>query len=636
MKSICRLLLSLSIAAAGQATAGIVALGDVNGNGSQDIAVLSHGTNTALVKDTATGALIQTVRFNDDNVWEQLVLVPDANGNGAPELAVLRRGSSHTEMRDSLTGQLISMVQFDPVYAHAYRDVAVIEDQNGVPGLALVGKQANGDQRVVVESRNAVSGTLLADTFFNSGCHPAKLLALPDSDGNALPNFAVLCVNPLYVKVEVRDMSGALLRGIYVDRAPEYLQMGLLAATNGSRNSRLALLRYKPAIDVTQVVIVDVLAGTSRVAVSSFGGTFQPRHFAVMPDLNGNGSEELALVRSDPEPGADKVQIRDTATGALVKEIWFDKRFLPQDVAVIPDSNGNGVVELASLGIRVNTGARRVAIKDARSSVSLGIVDLDHALTGLKTLDAGDGHTCAVKTGGTVECWGSNENWGESTAPGLRFTQISAGGASNCGLGIDGSITCWGNYIGDPPAGTFVQISVGGSIDCAIRADGTVKCWGGAYPPVPPPGTFKQVSVGGYSICFLQTDNHVLCTGDELTPPADTFSEISTGGNHACGVRTDGRIACWGRNDFGEGIAPGGTFRHVSAGGYYNCAVRTDSSVACWGRNDAGQASPPAGGSFSLVTANGAHTCGLRLDGTVSCWGSNAYGQTTPGWVDQW
>ena len=59
-------------------------------------------------------------------------------------------------------------------------------------------------------------------------------------------------------------------------------------------------------------------------------------------------------------------------------------------------------------------------------------------------LAAGSFHNCALRSDGSVACWGSN--WtGESTAPSRgHFTAVAAGYFHSCGLHSDGSVECWG------------------------------------------------------------------------------------------------------------------------------------------------------------------------------------------------
>jgi len=86
-------------------------------------------------------------------------------------------------------------------------------------------------------------------------------------------------------------------------------------------------------------------------------------------------------------------------------------------------------------------------------------------------------------------------------APGT-VAQVSAGHEHSCALKTDGTVVCWGaSGYGQttPPAGTFTQVTAGDSHTCGLRSDSTVACWGdnlnGQAPPIFP-GMFTQVSAG--------------------------------------------------------------------------------------------------------------------------------------------
>ena len=62
-----------------------------------------------------------------------------------------------------------------------------------------------------------------------------------------------------------------------------------------------------------------------------------------------------------------------------------------------------------------------------------------------ESVSAGDEHTCGVRTGGSIACWGYNQyrlaNW-----PAGSFVSVSAGGSYTCGVRTNGSIACWSGW----------------------------------------------------------------------------------------------------------------------------------------------------------------------------------------------
>jgi alpha-tubulin suppressor-like RCC1 family protein len=236
-------------------------------------------------------------------------------------------------------------------------------------------------------------------------------------------------------------------------------------------------------------------------------------------------------------------------------------------------------------------------------------------------------HSCALKTDGTVACWGGN-------------------GSSELG----NNSTANSNVPVVPAIDGVVDIATGSHHTCAIKTGGTgtpgIYCW----------GSNSNGQLGTSTAGNTQVPTIIATTISPLPV------QISAGALHTCvrfGGSTGGAVKCWG-NDYSGELGDGNT----SAGGpnpatvmnltdatwistrnASSCAVRYDGTVACWGKNYRGQlgdgtynnASKPVATknvtNIVQVERGDEFTCAITSDGKVSCWGSNSSGQLGQGTV---
>ncbi|MBU1215395.1 MAG: RCC1 repeat-containing protein [Gammaproteobacteria bacterium] len=276
------------------------------------------------------------------------------------------------------------------------------------------------------------------------------------------------------------------------------------------------------------------------------------------------------------------------------------------------------------------------------------------------------GHTCALISGGAVQCWGRNivgqlgtgnttDSYVPTAVTGLAeaVTAVQTGGFHTCAILSGGSIQCWGdNALGQLGDGTTTTprttpvlvngitnataLALGGNFSCALLADRTIRCWGdnsqGRLGNSTTTASLAPVTVSGIS----------------------TAIAISAGRGHVCAALADKTVKCWGDNSaamLGNGtttnssvpVSVSGLSNAValSAGAVHTCAQLADSTLQCWGDNANAQVGPgsttqsstpasvlrfsPATAHSSVVdaAAGSQHSCGLMVDGTVDCWGGN-------------
>lgn len=289
--------------------------------------------------------------------------------------------------------------------------------------------------------------------------------------------------------------------------------------------------------------------------------------------------------------------------------------------------------------------------------------------------DSTGNHMCAIKTNGTLWCWGNNEdgqlglgdtvNRNVPTQVGSDTTWRSggAGYTSTCAInqiaGVN-TLWCWGangsGILGNGTTGgpsltpvqvgseSWLNVSLGGNHACGVQTNGTLWCWGSnedgqlginsltsSYQPTQVPGNWSTVDVSG-----------------------------DGPGSYSCALKSDQTLWCWGRGGNGEGENTLGlgvtvqtsqpqqvgaaTWSSIGIGSWTACGIQVaDSSLWCWGDgwlgnlgsgilDDTADSDEPTsavtgGASWLAVSRARDHACAVRTDSTVWCWGDNNSGQ---------
>jgi len=233
---------------------------------------------------------------------------------------------------------------------------------NGYPEVAVLKRNPEaGTSRVYV--KDSGTGTLVRTVTFTSGYAPRGLAFIDDPAVRAL---AMLQVNPKtdVVRVELRDAhTGKRIKNVPFDKTYSPKALKVLPDINGDGASELAVLCVSPATGGIKAQVRSSQTG-SLVKDVAFAKGYAPRGFVPMPDLNKNTAPELVVLEVSEAGGNILAQVKDSRTGSLIKSVSFNKAYVPQALSPVPDVNSNGVPELAVIG-RSSAGAVVAQLKDA-------------------------------------------------------------------------------------------------------------------------------------------------------------------------------------------------------------------------------------------------------------------------------
>lgn len=233
---------------------------------------------------------------------------------------------------------------------------------------------------------------------------------------------------------------------------------------------------------------------------------------------------------------------------------------------------------------------------------------------------AGDSHSLALTSDGTLLAWGSNASG-----------QLGVGYPANASAPVQ---------VPFPPGVTsFTAIAAGSTFSLAIDNNGKVWAWGS--------NTSGELGDGSNT----QRNSPTAVSG--LT--GITVTAIIAGQGHSIALKSTGSLLSWGNNGFGQlGKGSSGNSNipvavssltnvvSIGAGNLHSMAVKSDGTAWVWGANHSGQSG--TGGTTSLsplqlpgvsgavgMSGGIAHSLLFLADGTVWGSGQNSYGQIGDG-----
>ena len=284
--------------------------------------------------------------------------------------------------------------------------------------------------------------------------------------------------------------------------------------------------------------------------------------------------------------------------------------FLLTTKLIIPSIQYNKAEALLAEGDKLHAAMEFEELGDYRDAREL-YYHIREQIMQRETVSAGNNHTVALKSDGTVVAKGQFNymqyknvgNWSDIVA-------VAAGALHTVGLKSDGTVVATGSNKSS-------QLNVGDWKDIVAVAAGT------------------EHTVG------LKSDGTVVATGDNKDGQCDVSEwtdivAVAAGGRNTVGLKSDGTVVAVGKDDHGQCDVSGWTdIVAVAAGNTHTVGIKSDGTVVAVGKDDYGQCDVSSWTDIVAAAAGNKHTVGLKSDGTVVAVGDNYYGQCdVSGWKD--
>jgi len=296
---------------------------------------------------------------------------------------------------------------------------------------------------------------------------------------------------------------------------------------------------------------------------------------------------------------------------------------------------------------------------------------------GTTSIAAGNYHSLALRSDGTVWAWGLN-NGGQLGQPAdsdihtypLRVPNltnavaIAGGTAHSLAVLADGRVFAWGYNVSgqlgnNSTNDSFIPVQVTGLTNAvavaaglfhsmALLSNGTVWCWGGNF----------RGQLGNTTIPTSGFSKVPVIVGGSVT----NIRSVATGLHYSLAVREDGTVWGWGDNTFGQlGNATAGAsnvipvqttglanVKTVSAGSYHGLALTESGAVWSWGYNGNWQlglghtqtvmtaTQIVSLSNVTVIAAGDSGSTALLSSGTTLEWGfGGALTSSVPAWVSR-
>ncbi len=420
-----------------------VAIGDVDGDGKPDLAVVNNSSQTVSIlrnmSNSGTVSFDTKQDFTTTGPWTYCVAIGDVNGDSKPDLAVANYGSNTVSVLKNtvIKKAVMSSTTTAVINSGTKVSIPLTSNFNSTYTWVAADNPNTTGESLTLQTTNTLSNTIVNNSISIQTVTYTVTPTLTDGCGEGIAQIITVTVNPLPSITAISHLSGPTTGGTIVTITGTNLtnatsvKFGSTAATI-TENTTTSISAIAPAGTAGKVdITITTAGGTSAISSADEFTYITPKTVATAPTIGaataGNGQASISFTTPTSNGGSTILGytitsnpggLTATGTTSPVNVTGLTNGTAYTFTVTATNSAGTSSASSASNSVTPN------APPTATTSAAADITPLGATLNG--TVNANNASTTVTFEYGLTTSYGSSVTAAQSPISGTSATAVSA------------------------------------------------------------------------------------------------------------------------------------------------------------------------------------------------------------------